>query len=220
MAIDDHSCNFPSFFKIILEPRGDLYKLGIPKKFMTDHGSDFMDAVSLKIPTGKTWKVELLKENGRAWFKDGCHEFVTYYSICHGHFLMFTYREMSQFNVFIFDMTTCEIEYPLDVEETDVSKTVTETHTKTNSCSPSPSQKGNKPKYMMFCGGWKKFALDNKLQVDDICVFELINVAKRLFQVEIIRCSSTVSDVEVVAGPSSPMRSPDEEIIEVILIDD
>ncbi|XP_074320136.1 B3 domain-containing transcription factor VRN1-like isoform X2 [Silene latifolia] len=241
---------------------------------MADHGNDFMDVVSLKIPTGKTWKIELLKENGRAWFKDGWHEFVTYYSICHGHFLMFTYRGMSQFNVFIFDMSACEIEYPLDPQETQVPKTVNKTHTKINPCPPSSSSKengmlalveqykrkfgtltrghiqkinsyqfgnpcftvlmqpsyvtclfrlclpgkfaeeyliktrgsctlrnatgdtwpvrceGNTAKFMKFVGGWKKYALDNKLRVGDICVFELINVAKRLFQVEIIRCSS------------------------------
>ncbi|XP_074319040.1 B3 domain-containing transcription factor VRN1-like [Silene latifolia] len=270
---------------------------------MAEYGNDFMDVVSLKIPTGKTWNVKLLKENGRAWFKDGWHEFVNYYSICHGHFLMFTYRGMSQFNMFIFDMTACEIEYPLDPQDTEVGKTVSETHTKTNSCSPSCSSKengmlalveqykrkfgtvtrmdirkinsyqfenpsftvlvqpsyvrymfyvcvpvkfaekyliktrgsctlqnangdtwpirceGNTPKFMKLSAGWRKYALDNNLRVGDICVFELINVAKRLFQVEIIRCSSTVSDVEVVAGPSSPTRSP-EEVVEVILIDD
>ncbi|XP_074318157.1 B3 domain-containing transcription factor VRN1-like [Silene latifolia] len=235
MAIDDHSRNYPSFFKIILEPRGDLYKLGIPIKFMAENGNDFMDVVSLKIPTGKTWKVELLKENGRAWFRDGWHEFVTYFSICHGHFLMFTYRGMSQFNVFIFDMTACEIEYPLDPQETQVRKTclpgkfAEENLIKTRgSCTLRNATgdtwpvrcDGNTPKFMKFVGGWKKYALDNKLRVGDICVFELINVAKCLFQVEIIRCSFRVSDFEGVAGPSSPMRSPEEEIIEVILIDD
>ncbi|KAK9689496.1 hypothetical protein RND81_09G062900 [Saponaria officinalis] len=40
--------------------------------------------------------------------------------------------------------------------------------------------------------GWKKFALDNKLQVGDICVFEMVNHANCLFKVEIIRCSSCV----------------------------
>lgn len=33
--------------------------------------------------------------------------------------------------------------------------------------------------------GWKKFAIENKLKVDDICVFELIN--KQEFQVGILR---------------------------------
>ncbi|XP_074318168.1 B3 domain-containing transcription factor VRN1-like [Silene latifolia] len=127
MGIDDHSHYYPSFFKIILEPRHDLYKLGIPIKFMTEYGNDLSDVVSLKIPTGKTWIVELLKENGRAWFGDGWHEFVTYYSICHGYFLVFTYGGMSRFNVLIFDMTACEIEYPLDPQ--------------INPCPPSSSSK-------------------------------------------------------------------------------
>ncbi|KAH9607202.1 hypothetical protein KSS87_021268, partial [Heliosperma pusillum] len=181
---------------------------GIPEQFMKDHGSDLSDVVSLKIPPGKTWKVELLKENGRAWFKDGWHEIVTYYSICHGHFLMFTYRGMSRFNVYVFDMTACEIEYPLDPPETKVPKTVSETPIRTNPCPPISSSKG-----------WKKYALDNKLQLGDICVLELLNAAKGLFKAEIIRCSSRASGLEDVAGPSSPMRSPKHEI-EVVLIDD
>ncbi|XP_074318160.1 B3 domain-containing transcription factor VRN1-like [Silene latifolia] len=265
MAIDDHPHNLPSFFRIILEPRGDLHELGIPKEFMAEYGNELSDVVSLKIPTGKTWKVELLKENGRAWFRDGWHEFVTCYSICHAHFLVFTYGGMSQFSVFIFDKTACEIEYPLDPQETQVPETATETHIKSYPCSPSSSSKengmlalvgqyrrkigtlnrehikkinsyqfenpcftvrmrpcyvmynfrlnvpltfaakylrkirgsctlenatgdtwpvrceGNTPKYMNIVGGWKKYALDNKLRVGDICVFELINAAKRLF---------------------------------------
>ncbi|XP_074289798.1 B3 domain-containing transcription factor VRN1-like [Silene latifolia] len=302
MAVDHRSHNFPSFFKIILEPRGDLRKLGIPKKFKTDHGDDLLDVVSLKIPTGKTWKVKLLKENGRAWFKDGWHEIVTYYSICHGHFLMFTYGGMSQFNVYIFDMTACEIEYPLDPPEVSVPKTVRETQIKTNPCSPSSSSKENgmlalvgqykrkfgtltpehtkkinsykfenpfftvimQPSYVTskfrvnvplkfakeyllktqgsytlqnatgdtwpircegstrrrinISTGWKKYAMDNKLRVGDICVFKLINAAKRLFKVETIRCSSQVPSICVV-GRSSPTRSPEEDI-EVIIIDE
>ncbi|XP_074320155.1 B3 domain-containing transcription factor VRN1-like [Silene latifolia] len=141
MAIDDHSQQFPSFFKIILEPRHDLQRLGIPKKFMTEYGSDFMDVVSLKIPNGKTWDVELRKENGRAWFKDGWPEIVNFYSICHGHFLMFTYQGESRFNVYIFDMTACEVEYPLDPQQTEVPKTMSEFQTKPNPRSPSSSPK-------------------------------------------------------------------------------
>ncbi|XP_074318165.1 B3 domain-containing protein At3g18960-like [Silene latifolia] len=148
MAVDDHSHNLRSFFRIILEPRGDLHELGIPKTFMAEYGSSLSDVVSLKIPTGKTWKVELLKENGRAWFRDGWHKFVTYYSICHGHFLVFTYGGMSLFSVYIFDKTACEIEYPLDdPQETEVP--VTETPIKTYPCSPSSSSKGSPFSYLM-----------------------------------------------------------------------
>ncbi|XP_074318162.1 B3 domain-containing transcription factor VRN1-like [Silene latifolia] len=299
MGIDDHSHYYPSFFKIILEPRHDVYKLGIPIKFMTEYGNDLSDVVSLKIPTGKTWIVELLKENGRAWFGDGWHEFVHYYSICHGYFLVFTYGGMSRFNVLIFDMTACEIEYPFDPQETEVPNIVSETQIiKINPCSSSKEngmlalvgqykrkfgtltrehmkkinshQFGNpcftiitqvshvtgdfrvnvpakfaveylmktrgsctlqnatgdtwpirferNTGYVRLSGGWRKYALDNKLRAGDICVFELINVAKRLFNVEIIRFSSRALSV-CVAGPSSPMKSLEEEI-EVILIDD
>ncbi|XP_074319039.1 B3 domain-containing transcription factor VRN1-like [Silene latifolia] len=300
MAIDDHSQIFPSFFKIILEPRHDLQRLGIPEKFMTEYGSDFMDVVNLKIPTGKTWEVELLKENGRAWFKEGWPEIVNFCSICHGHFLIFTYRGMSLFNLYIFDMTACEVEYPIDPQETEVRKTVSETHTKANPGSPSSSPKengmlalvrqykrkfggvtrkdikkinsyqfenpsfaivmhpthvtptlnyfrmsipltfaakyftnvqgttgtlqnaagdtwpircnGSSPMLMKFSSGWKFFALDNKLCVDDICVFELINAVECFFKVEIIRHSSPAlpSSVGVgLADPSTSTTSPE-----------
>ncbi|XP_074318158.1 B3 domain-containing protein Os06g0112300-like [Silene latifolia] len=206
---------------------------------------------------------------------------------------------MSRFNVLIFDMTACEIEYPLDPQETKVPNIVSETQIiKINPCSSSKENgmlalvgqykrkfgtlnrehikkinsyqfenpcftiiiqvshvtgdfRVNVPakfavEYLMktrgscilqnatgdtwpirlerstghvrLSGGWRKYALDNKLRVGDICVFELINVATCLFNVEIIRCSSHASSVGV-AGPSSPTRSP-EEVIEVILIDD
>ncbi|XP_074318163.1 B3 domain-containing transcription factor VRN1-like [Silene latifolia] len=77
---------------------------------------------------------------------------------------------------------------------------------------------GSSPKLLKFSCGWKEFALDNKLCVDDICVFELINAVECLFKVEIIRHSSLPSSVGV-AGPSTSTTSPEVKR-EVILIDD
>ncbi|XP_074319042.1 B3 domain-containing transcription factor VRN1-like [Silene latifolia] len=307
MDVDDKPNNFRRFFKIIMEPDRDLQKLGIPIKFMAKYGNDLLDVVSLKIPTGKTWKVELLKENGKAWFGDGWPEVATYCSVCPGHFLMFTYGGMSQFNVNIFDMTACEIEYPLDPQEPrEVKKRVTpETETRANPSVPNSSSKengmlalvrqcrrkfgavtrkdikkinsyrfenpsfamvmqpthvahtlnnfrlsipstfaaeyftnaqrttgtlqnatgdtwpircnGSWPTLMKFSSGWKEFALDNKLCVNDICVFELINAVEWLFKVEIMRHSSPASSVGV-AGPSTTSSREVER--ELIVIDD
>ncbi|MED6123106.1 hypothetical protein PIB30_046138 [Stylosanthes scabra] len=50
-------------------------------------------------------------------FKDGWKELVTYYSIKHGHFLMFELNGNSQFGVQICDMSGLEIEYPFNVNQ-------------------------------------------------------------------------------------------------------
>ncbi|KAK9689538.1 hypothetical protein RND81_09G065800, partial [Saponaria officinalis] len=127
MAVgDDHREHLPSFFKVILEPRHDLLQLVIPKEFVINNGSDLLDDITLRIPTGKTWKVELVKEeNGKALLIDGWPEFVKYNSISHGTFLVFSYEKKSQFNVSIFDTTACEIEYSIDLQETKTSKKIT-----------------------------------------------------------------------------------------------
>ncbi|XP_074318171.1 B3 domain-containing transcription factor VRN1-like [Silene latifolia] len=290
----------------------NLYQ-GIPEKFMTEYGSDFMDVVSLQIPTGKTWEVVLWKENGRAWFKEGWPEIVNFCSICHGHFLIFTYRGMSLFNLYIFDMTACEVEYPIDPQESetkaypgshssspkgyneavmvisskilfadsfnqlcfnflaengmlglvrqfrrkfgavtrkDINKInsyqfknpcfaivmrpsyVTQTGNHFRMQIPAKfaaeyfrnaqgtgmlqnatgetwpiKYNGSEPKFMKICWGWKEFALDNKLCVDDICVFELINAVECLFKVEIIPHSSPASTSSVGVGVASPSTS-------------
>ncbi|EXB37249.1 B3 domain-containing transcription factor VRN1 [Morus notabilis] len=57
--------------------------------------------------------MELRKSNGRFCLQKGWPEFVKYYSIGFGHFLVFRYEGNSRFHACIFDTTTVEIEYPL-----------------------------------------------------------------------------------------------------------
>ncbi|KAL9230011.1 hypothetical protein vseg_005412 [Gypsophila vaccaria] len=112
---DDNSKLVPRFFKIILDPHDGLHQMGIPRQFMTENGSHLPDEVSLVIPTGKTWKVELARdESGRAWFKDGWQEFVKYNSLSRGHLLVFSYAHRSRFNVNVFDKSACEAQYRVD----------------------------------------------------------------------------------------------------------
>ena len=52
----------------------------------------------------------LKRGDGEVWVDGGWREFVKYYSIGYGHFLVFRYEVNSIFHVLIFDMTTAEIE--------------------------------------------------------------------------------------------------------------
>ncbi|KAK1559236.1 hypothetical protein Q3G72_012256 [Acer saccharum] len=54
----------------------------------------------------------LVRDGRTIWFRDGWHDFVKYNSISAGYFLLFKYGGNSNFNVLIFDLTACEIEYP------------------------------------------------------------------------------------------------------------
>uniref|UniRef100_A0A7C8YPS8 TF-B3 domain-containing protein n=2 Tax=Opuntia streptacantha TaxID=393608 RepID=A0A7C8YPS8_OPUST len=112
MKGDDELCRFPSFFKLILSARLCLQKLEIPRKFVENHGEKLSDLVYLITPTKAVWKVDVVRKDTRAWLQNGWAEFVKFYSICHGHFLVFRYKGYSHFEVVIFDMSASEIEYP------------------------------------------------------------------------------------------------------------
>ncbi|KAM7265137.1 hypothetical protein ACFE04_002820 [Oxalis oulophora] len=84
----------------------------IPEKFTRKYGSDIPSSVVLKVPTGAVWRVGVTKCDGDIWLQRGWREFMKYYSIVYGHFLVFKCEETSMFNVTIFDPTAVEIEYP------------------------------------------------------------------------------------------------------------
>ncbi|XP_050211904.1 B3 domain-containing transcription factor VRN1-like [Mercurialis annua] len=107
----------PHFFKIILDDDalGDG-KLYIPRKFVRLYGNNLPNSVILKVPSGAKWKIELTKFDGEIWFQNGWQEFVKYYSIAYGSFLVFEYNPTnSEFNVIIFDTSALEIHYPLEI---------------------------------------------------------------------------------------------------------
>ncbi|XP_059639687.1 B3 domain-containing transcription factor VRN1-like, partial [Cornus florida] len=59
--------------------------------------------------------------DGDVWLQNGWQEFKVYYSIGHGHLLVFRYDGNSHFHVLIFDLSGTEIEYPfsdIHVEQT------------------------------------------------------------------------------------------------------
>ncbi|CAN6541756.1 unnamed protein product [Malus baccata var. baccata] len=97
--------NWPShFFKAILEDTSSDRKL----KFVKKYGDKLSNPVLLKLPNGSEWPVELKS----AWFDNGWPDFSEFYSLRCGHWLVFQYEGNSKFNVFIFDRSCTEIDYP------------------------------------------------------------------------------------------------------------
>ncbi|XP_050233171.1 B3 domain-containing transcription factor VRN1-like isoform X2 [Mercurialis annua] len=87
----------------------------IPGKFVRKYGDELSCIATLIVPTGRIWVVELEKVNNKLWFRIGWPEFVEYYSIRIGYFLVFRYEGQSTFNVSIYDLTVSEIRYPCSV---------------------------------------------------------------------------------------------------------
>ncbi|KAI9071569.1 hypothetical protein K1719_046464 [Acacia pycnantha] len=104
------------FLKIILP--GDIHaqNMGIPKEFVRRFENElFTSEATIGVPDGRVWKMELKKSENEVLFCKSWEEFVKYYSLRFGFFLVFTYEGNSQFNVVIFDPSAAEIYYPLKV---------------------------------------------------------------------------------------------------------
>ncbi|XP_065857437.1 B3 domain-containing transcription factor VRN1-like isoform X2 [Euphorbia lathyris] len=104
------------FFKIILSTTLEEKKMRIPYKFVKRFGNELTDVADLIVPNGRVWKVGLSKARNKIWFDDGWQNFAEHHSIGNGHFLLFGYRGLCSFDVFIFDATASEIDYPCDNE--------------------------------------------------------------------------------------------------------
>ncbi|KAI4330309.1 hypothetical protein MLD38_028607 [Melastoma candidum] len=102
------------FFRLILPDDIRNRNLRIPTKFAKKHGSDLSDSIRLKVPSGFVWEVKLCRKDMDILMQDGWAEFMEHYRICHGSFIVFKYIGGSQFSVVIFDLTACEIEYPIE----------------------------------------------------------------------------------------------------------
>ncbi|KAF2318736.1 hypothetical protein GH714_010390 [Hevea brasiliensis] len=110
----------PHFFKIILDETIHDKKLGIPRRFVRKYGKDLSSPAFLQVPSGRIWKVELNKCDGEIWLQNGWQEFMEYYSLAYGSFLVFEYNKRNcHFNVIIFDKTASEIYYPISVTNGD-----------------------------------------------------------------------------------------------------
>ncbi|TYH78887.1 hypothetical protein ES332_D03G020800v1 [Gossypium tomentosum] len=75
----------PYFLKIILQDTIQNGKLGIPRKFVKNHGNSMSSPAMLSVPSGAVWKVELTKSDGKIWLENGWLEFSNHYSLDIGH---------------------------------------------------------------------------------------------------------------------------------------
>lgn len=111
----------PHFFTVVLQNTLRDNTLLIPVKFVRRYGETLSNPVSVKLPCGSEWKMELRKFDGRVCLHKGWPEFVKHYSIALGHFLVFRYEGNSRFHAFIFDKTTVEIDYPINPSHSDAT---------------------------------------------------------------------------------------------------
>ena len=73
--------------------------------------------VYMKLPDGTKWEIYWKKyEKGEVCLEKGWDEVVRYYSLCHGHLILFKYERTRTcyFHVNIFDKSAVEIDYPLN----------------------------------------------------------------------------------------------------------
>ncbi|KAM7251338.1 hypothetical protein ACFE04_023221 [Oxalis oulophora] len=114
----------PCFFKVMLSNAIRAGKLGIPKQFTRKYGTTLRKQVTLKVLPHTVWKIGLTRSDGILWLQNGWKEFSDYYSLAHGHFLVFRLMENSDFSVSIFDMTASEIDYPYEDKDSEMEDSV------------------------------------------------------------------------------------------------
>ncbi|CAH2053345.1 unnamed protein product [Thlaspi arvense] len=102
------------FFKVVLPSTMKENMMRIPTRFVRLHGSKLSEVVTLKTPAGFKRSIKLKRIGEEFWFQEGWSEFAEAHSISEGHFLCFEYEGNSSFRVMIFDVSACEIQYPLD----------------------------------------------------------------------------------------------------------
>ncbi|CAN1785178.1 B3 domain-containing transcription factor VRN1 [Linum perenne] len=87
----------------------------LSEEFVTAYGHHLSDVAVLNLPDGKVWRIGLAKENDehRVWLKAGFRRFLQYYSIEALFLLIFEFQGGSDFHVLIFNLTGCEIVYPI-----------------------------------------------------------------------------------------------------------
>ncbi|XP_061336826.1 B3 domain-containing transcription factor VRN1-like [Gastrolobium bilobum] len=89
----------------------------IPYNFIRKYGGDMPNPMFLKPPDGTEWEIFWTKHDGDVWLQKGWKEFARYYSLDHGHMVLFEYMQTCHFEVHIFDKSTLEIDYPLHVSQ-------------------------------------------------------------------------------------------------------
>ncbi|CAN1803199.1 B3 domain-containing transcription factor VRN1 [Linum perenne] len=103
------------FFKNISPEDIRENKLMLPKKFIGRFKNHLSDSVTLEVPDGRTWTVELDREQERdnkVWLASGLNHFFRFYYISERQILLFKYLDPDHLKVFICNSSSMEITYP------------------------------------------------------------------------------------------------------------
>ncbi|CAD6213659.1 unnamed protein product [Miscanthus lutarioriparius] len=153
------------FFKVLVGDFGE--GLAIPGKFVQRFRGLIANSVKLESRCGHTFNVEVANNLGKLVLLTGWKAFVTAHDLKMGDFL---------------DMPRVYAEVYLPFEDQTLML---------QCCGKSWEvrcliQKGN-PGSKRFLQGWKQFACDNKLQLGDLFLFELLENTKYTMKVHVIR---------------------------------
>ncbi|KAI3864197.1 hypothetical protein MKW92_025792 [Papaver armeniacum] len=97
------------FFKIFLSPKS-FYKMKVQVEFLAQITREIPGIFSLCGPSGKVWRVHLLKMDDGYYFEEGWQDFVIDNYMSDGDFCVFKYVDKLCFLVQIFDGNSCEKE--------------------------------------------------------------------------------------------------------------
>ncbi|XP_024021268.1 B3 domain-containing transcription factor VRN1 isoform X1 [Morus notabilis] len=101
----------PYFHKLVLSSTIHAKQLRIPENFVKKFRDELSTVATINVPDGHVWRVGLKKADNKIWFHDGWQDFVERYAIRAGYFLIFRYEGNSTFHVYIFNLSTSEINY-------------------------------------------------------------------------------------------------------------
>lgn len=83
----------------------------IPESFLKKFGHELTAFARLIVPDGRIWQVGSRKIDNKVWFHDGWQDFMNFFSIQIGYFLVFRHDGSSSFKVNIFNLASSEISY-------------------------------------------------------------------------------------------------------------
>ncbi|KAM6550597.1 hypothetical protein CsatB_000405 [Cannabis sativa] len=132
------------FVKIIKNEHSKI-QLALPQKFGMLFADSLASSVSLVLPCGHTWKIGLIKQNDNIILQKDWQKFIQHYGI-NRQLLIFDYRGNSNFDVFITDDSSCEIDYthfPFYSDEKKKGKSPVINLTSSEECSSNSDYKGN-----------------------------------------------------------------------------
>ncbi|CAK8564687.1 unnamed protein product [Lathyrus sativus] len=102
------------FMKAILPSPIHSKQVRIPDQFISWFGNELNTLVTLTLPDGRQWDIQLSKCHTNGVFLcNKWQDFSQHYSLHYGYYLDFNYQGNSNFTVVIYDTTCLEISYPL-----------------------------------------------------------------------------------------------------------